>query len=98
MAGNVDKGWMDSRDKAYIRDMKKEMMKEVSTREDPARARSTCKCGHRISQHYMGNMSMPCGKCTCRHCVCEMAEILRRDKAKKGVKDINPHPEFRGGR
>lgn len=91
-------GFLDARDKAYLSDMKREMMREVATSEDPSRKRSQCKCGHSISQHYMGNMSMPCGKCSCRHCTCEMAETLRRDKARKGVKDINPHPEFRGGR
>jgi hypothetical protein len=94
----MKQGWMSKEDKEYLRDMKREMMKEVRTSIDPAYKRNMCKCGHRLAQHYMGNRSMPCGKCSCGWCECEMAETLRRDKARKGVQDMSPHPEFRGGR
>jgi hypothetical protein len=91
-----DRGVFSKEDRQWLRDMKREAMKEVTTSEDPAYKRTMCKCGHRMGQHYMGNMAMPCGKCHCGHCECEAAETIRRDKKRKGVQDMSPHPEFRG--
>jgi hypothetical protein len=86
----ANKGWMKKEDKAYLRDMKREMMREVYLKGDPASKHITCKCGHRINEHYMGNRAMPCSKCACSYCECDQAEVLRRDKARKGSPDIPP--------
>lgn len=86
--------FLDDRDKAYLADMKREMMKTVATSEDPASRNVMCKCGHRLSQHYMGTRAMPCSKCHCTWCTAPNSEPLRRQKARLGVQDITPHPEF----
>jgi len=88
------KGWAEPRDVRFMRDMHKEMEREVAMREDPALAPMLCKCGHRLSEHYQGTMAMPCGKCACMRCTAPRAEDIRRQKARLGVKDITPHPEF----
>lgn len=91
-------GWMTADDYSYLRDMKKEMIKESLTRQDPVMKPITCRCGHTIGQHYMGDMAMPCGKCSCPRCECERAEAIRRDKVRKGAPELHPHPAFRKGK
>jgi hypothetical protein len=92
------KGWMSDDDKRYLNDMKKEMMKESLTREDPALKPITCKCGHRLAHHYMGDRAMACGKCSCNWCTAPRAEEIRRDKYRTGAPEMHPHPTFRKGK
>ncbi len=89
--------WMDPEDKKWLGDMQREIMKDVRSRPDPAMERNLCKCGHRLSEHYMGNRAMPCSKCSCNWCTAPKAEDLRRDKAKRGTPDLHPIDGFRGG-
>lgn len=90
-------GFLDARDRRYLNDMKRETMQEVSQREDPRNIPMLCKCGHRLSQHYQGTRAMPCSRCACTYCTAPNAEAIRRQRARLGVKDITPHPDFRKG-
>jgi hypothetical protein len=90
---------MNREDKRWLRDYGREMAQEAATREDPALKPIMCKCGHRLSEHYMGTRAMPCGKCRCEYCTAPRAEEIRRQRARMGVQDITPLSRvFRGGR
>ena len=90
---------IEKRDKRWIADMYEEIEEEVRHRPDPATKHITCTCGHTLAKHYMGTQAMPCSKCNCMFCKCEAAERLRKDRARKGVKDMTPMSRlFRGGR
>lgn len=91
-------GWAEPRDLKFMRDMEREMEQEVSRKDDPALKPITCKCGHRLAEHYQGTQAMPCGKCSCMHCTAPRAEEIRRNRARLGIQDMTPHPDFRRGR
>ena len=91
----MNPGWASARDLKFMRDMQKEMDKEASSKDDPALKPILCKCGHRLAEHYQGTMAMPCAKCSCMFCTALRAEDVRRKRARLGVKDITPHPDFR---
>lgn len=78
----------------FLRDMKREMEQDLDRKPLAGTERNTCRCGHRLGEHYQGTRAMPCSKCRCSWCECENAEVLRRDRARKGVQDVTPHPEF----
>ena len=85
----------DARDRRFMRDMNREMARDVELRPDPATKAITCKCGHTLAQHYQGTMAMPCGKCACAWCSAPRAEDVRKQRARLRVQDITPHPDFR---
>jgi len=83
----------------WLRDVGREQMQEAAHREDPALKPIMCRCGHRISEHYQGTRSMPCGKCHCEWCTAPRAEEIRKQKARLRVEDVTPLSRvFRGGR
>jgi hypothetical protein len=88
-------GFLEARDRKYLKDMERETLEELDRREDPAAKPMLCKCGHTLAQHYPGTQAMPCGKCACSWCTAPRAEDVRRKRARLGVKDITPHPDFR---
>ena len=91
----MNKGWVDKRDLAWMRDMEKEQMQEASKREDPRSIPMLCKCGHRLSRHYQLTQAMPCRDCNCTWCTAINAEDIRKKRARLGIKDVTPHPDFK---
>ena len=87
----------DGRDQRFMRDMHREIARDVEMKPDPAASAITCKCGHTLAQHYQGTQAMPCGKCACAWCSAPRAEDVRKRRARLGVQDITPHPDFRKG-
>lgn len=89
----------DPRDKRWLADLGREVAQDAARRDDPALKPIMCRCGHRMTEHYMGTRAMPCGKCNCGHCTAPRAEVVRRDMARKGVQDVTPLSRvFRGER
>ena len=82
----------------FLRDMNREIAKDVEMRPDPAAAAITCKCGHTLAHHYALTQAMPCRQCSCSWCTAPRAEDVRKRRARLGVQDITPHPDFKKGR
>ena len=87
--------FLEDRDRRYLRDMNKEIARDVELRPDPAAKAIACKCGHTLAHHYQGTQAMPCGKCACAWCTAPRAEDVRKRRGRLGVKDLTPHPDFR---
>ena len=88
----------DERDRRFLRDMNREIAKDVEMRPDPVAVAITCKCGHTLARHYPGTQAMPCSQCACAWCTAPRAEDVRKRRARLGVQDITPHPDFKKGR
>ena len=83
----------------WLRDLGREQAQEAARSDDPALKPIMCRCGHRLAEHYMGTMAMPCGKCGCMKCTAPRAEEIRKQKARLGVRDVTPLSSvFRGGK
>jgi hypothetical protein len=91
-------GFLDARDRKWMKDFEREHLEELDHREDPATKPIMCKCGHTLAMHYQGDRAMPCGKCSCAWCTAPRAEDVRRRRAKLGSPELHPHPDFKKGR